>query len=63
MQRQREMGIRTALGASVGHTIGLVVRDGMSMTMLGVVLGSPAQLAHNKSLLQLWSGLNGSTRK
>ena len=39
MQRQREMGIRVALGASVGHTIGLVVRDGMSMTMLGVILG------------------------
>ena len=39
LQRQREMGIRAALGASGGHAIGLVVRDGMSMTMRGVVLG------------------------
>jgi putative ABC transport system permease protein len=38
-QRAREFGIRIALGATSGKVLGLVLRDGLAMVMLGIVLG------------------------
>jgi predicted permease len=38
-QRTREVGIRMALGAQRLHILRLVVKDGMRLTLLGVVLG------------------------
>ena len=38
-QRTREIGLRMALGASGGRTVGLVVRNSLTMLVAGVVIG------------------------
>jgi predicted permease len=40
-QRQREIGLRVALGATRGDAIWLVVRDGLLMVMAGIVAALP----------------------
>jgi putative ABC transport system permease protein len=38
-QRRHEISIRMALGAQTGDVVRLVLRNGMAMTLIGVVLG------------------------
>ena len=38
-QRQREFGIRMALGASVGNVLGMVLRHGVLLALAGLALG------------------------
>ncbi len=52
-QRIREFGIRTALGATSADVVGLVVRDGTSMAVLGAVIG----LATAFSVMRFMSNL------
>jgi putative ABC transport system permease protein len=44
-QRARELGVRIALGASRGDVLRLVLRQGMSLALLGITIGVGAAVA------------------
>jgi predicted permease len=49
-RRTREIGIRTALGAQVGDVLRLVVRQGLSLTLVGTIAGIAAALSVTRYL-------------
>ena len=56
-QRQREFGIRTALGAQRSRLLGMVMRQGLSPVILGFLVGSAAALLGGSLLQSLVSGV------
>jgi predicted permease len=56
-RRQREMGIRVALGARTADVLRLVVREGLAMTVWGIVFGVPLAAAANVALAGVLYGL------
>ncbi len=52
-ERTREIGVRSALGASRGDILGLVLRQGMSLTVFGVMLGLAGAFATRQALATL----------
>jgi predicted permease len=52
-QRTHEMGVRIALGARVRDVVGLIVRDGVRVSVAGVALGVIAALAVGRWLAPL----------
>jgi putative ABC transport system permease protein len=52
-QRTREIGIRTALGATPANIINLVVRGGMSLTCVGLAIGWGTALGLSRLLASL----------
>lgn len=56
-QRTREIGIRAALGASRGDVLGMVLRDGMGLAVLGLLLGVAGSFSLNRLLQTLLFGV------
>ena len=52
-ERMREIGIRSALGASPKNILGLVFRQGMVLTVIGIAIGLAAAIAATQALLSL----------
>jgi len=56
-RRTREIGIRMALGARSGTVVGLMVRQGMLMALIGVVVGTVAALTMGRLIQSLLYGV------
>ena len=57
-QRTHELGVRAALGASAKALIGMVVRNGMALTLVGLVLGIAGALGLTQLLGTLLFGVS-----
>jgi len=57
-ERTREIGVRSALGASRGDILTLVVRQGMQLTGLGVAIGLIGAAAASRALITLLFGVS-----
>jgi predicted lysophospholipase L1 biosynthesis ABC-type transport system permease subunit len=57
-QRQREIGIRLALGAQRGDVLHMVLRQGGKMAVLGVVIGMCAALGLTRLMTSLLFGVS-----
>jgi putative ABC transport system permease protein len=56
-QRRRELGIRMALGAQRSTVLGMVVRQGMTLSLIGIALGVGGALAVTRLLGALLFGV------
>jgi len=59
-RRTQEMGIRVALGASVARILVLVLRNGMLLTLTGVVMGIAGSLMLTKVIAVLLYGITAT---
>jgi predicted permease len=59
-ERHREIGVRMALGASRSSVIGLVMRQGLQATVIGVIVGVGAAFAANRMIASLLFGVQPS---
>jgi ABC-type antimicrobial peptide transport system permease subunit len=57
-ERMREIGVRSALGATRGSILGLIVRQGMSLTLIGVVIGLVGATAATRGIMTLLFGVS-----
>jgi putative ABC transport system permease protein len=57
-ERMREIGVRSALGASRGDILELVIRQGMTLTGLGVAIGLGGAAAASGALVTLLFGIS-----
>ena len=57
-ERTREIGVRSALGASQSNILGLVVRQAMTMTGLGILIGLAGAAAATQGLVSLLFGVS-----
>lgn len=53
LQRNREFGIRIAVGANRSHIAGVVLRQGLILTVIGISVGVGAALLTTRALAQL----------
>jgi putative ABC transport system permease protein len=59
-QRVREIGVRMALGAQRGDVVKLVVRQGMSLALIGTVVGLVASLLLTRLIAKLLFGVSSA---
>lgn len=57
-ERMREIGVRSALGASRGDIVALVVRKAMTLTGVGVAIGLSGAVAASRALETLLFGIS-----
>ena len=59
-QRRREIGLRMALGATPGSVLGMVIREGMSLVLAGVLIGFAAAALVGRLLSRMLFGVTAS---
>lgn len=57
-ERIREIGVRSALGASPADIYGLILRQGMKLTGIGIVLGVGGAILASRALVTLLFGVS-----
>ena len=59
-ERTHEIGVRIALGAEQRHVLGLVVRQGLSMALVGTVFGVAGSVALSRWIEGLLFGVTAT---
>jgi putative ABC transport system permease protein len=57
-ERMREIGVRGALGATRGNIVGLVIWQGMMLTLIGIAVGIGGAVAASQILVALLFGVS-----
>lgn len=57
-ERSREIGVRSALGASPGDILRLVVQQGMTLTCFGIAIGLAGAVAASRTIATLLFGIS-----
>jgi putative ABC transport system permease protein len=57
-ERMREIGVRSALGASRGEILALVLRQGMALTVLGIAIGLAGAATATRALASMLFGIS-----
>jgi predicted permease len=60
VRRTREIGVRVAVGASPGDVLWMVLREGVTLTAMGIALGIPAGIMVSRGLRALLFGVTES---
>jgi len=61
-QRTREIGVRMALGSAASSVVWMVLRQALTLAMIGVVVGTPLAFAGGKAIAAELFGLAGQNR-
>ncbi len=59
-ERTQEIGVRIALGARPGDVLGMVIRQGMRLVVIGILIGTIGSLALNPLIASLLYGVKSS---